>query len=565
MKRLMLIILLMATVSPAMAQDDSTPNVSFHVPKDANLPVDELSLLLSPLTRADLAEEVVLWRELLQNKLHTISEVQITMKYVNRDIQVSDGTHKNLAAFLSASRAFEKAQASAEGDTTEAGENERRDLEKKTLEARFSLKDAVVLALAREETAFQSHNLNLIVNRAMKSLKAQGKSEPFEEFVHVELGLANLVAEIDASEEGFQPGDEEKMAALEAAIEEISRKKTGVKNLIVEYLANLMRERDELVKRIRMVISVWETKGATLEDLANIENFINDVTSFKLDVADQATRLSLVTLWVKSEAGGIKLARSIGRFLGMLTAFWLLAMLVGTITSKGLSRAEHVSQLMKEFIIRSIRRVIFLLGFIMSLSIAGVNVAPILGVVGAAGFVIAFALQSTLGNFASGIMIMMYKPFDVGDSIDASGVMGVVKTMNLTSTIINTFDNKLVIVPNNSIWGGVITNITGSDTRRVDLVFRISYGDDSQLAEKIILEVLSEQQLILEDPEPNVRMHELSDFTVNFICRPWVKTSDYWTVRWEMTRKIRERFEAAGFSAPVDPGAFVKRLGGPKA
>ncbi len=565
MRMLLLFVLILTAAGQALGQVESPAESTYVVPKDESLPLDELSLLLDPFTSDDLAHEVVLWQELLKDKLRTISEVQITMKYLNQDIEVFEEVQNSIASFLAASLALNEGRAAALGDTTKTTADNVRKLDQALLEARFQLSTSVSLALSREAKAFQVHNLEVILDAAIESLRAQEKSGDYLEFTSVDQGLASLRARLAESGDEFDPNNEELMAMVTAEMGEILREKTGVRDLVLEYLASLMENRGDLVKRVRLVISEWEKKGASPEDVALIQLFVNEVTSFQLDVADHTTRWSLVKLWIESEEGGIKVAMNIGKFLAMMLLFGLLATMVGAITNRALHHTKNISQLMKNFIIRSIRRVIFLVGFMMTLSLLGVNIGPILGVVGAAGFVLAFALQSTLGNFASGIMIMIYKPFDVGDAIDASGVQGVVKTMNLTSTIINTFDNKLVIVPNNSIWGGVITNITGSKTRRVDLIFRISYGDDTALAEKIIHEVLAEQELILEEPEPTVEIHELSDFTVNFICRPWVKTSDYWNVRWALTRKIRERFTQAGFGPPIDPGAFVKRMGKPRA
>lgn len=563
MKTLLTLVLILICAGLALAETSIPEGTTFVVQRDETLPLDEMSLLLDPFTREDLTEEVLIWQDLLKIKLRTISEVQITMKYLNQDIHLIDNTLEDITSFRAAAAEQGEGFLASEGDTTQAAADKMRELDQAVIEARFKLVDTVKLALSREAKAYQGQNLELIIHRAMESLRATGENEPFEEFTTVELGLTNLRNRVHEENLEFDPNNAELMNKVTSELDGILIKKNGVRDLVKEYLANLLDDKGELAKRLRLVISEMEKKGASADEILAIETYVNDVTSFQLDVADNATRWSLIELWFKSEAGGIKVALNIGKFLALMLLFALISFLMGLITKKALSRTKNVSQLMRDFIIRSIRRVVMLVGFVLSLSILGVNIAPLLGMIGAAGFILAFALQSTLGNFASGIMIMVYKPFDVGDAIDAAGVMGTVNSMNLTSTIINTFDNKLVIVPNNSIWGSVITNITGSETRRVDLVFRVGYGDDTELAEKIIHEVLAEQEMILDEPEPNVKMHELSDFTVNFICRPWVLTTDYWTVRWELTRKIRERFDQAGFSAPVDPGGFIKRLGGP--
>jgi small conductance mechanosensitive channel len=173
-----------------------------------------------------------------------------------------------------------------------------------------------------------------------------------------------------------------------------------------------------------------------------------------------------------------------------------------------------------------------------------------LAAIGAAGFVVAFALQDTLSNVASGLLILAYRPFDVGDVVEAADTAGVVEAVSLFSTHIRTFDNKLVIVPNNDIWEGTITNATESDTRRVDMVFGIGYDDDVGKAKEILETVVKEHELVLDEPAPVVQLHELADSSVNFVCRPWARTGDYWTVYWDVTRAVKETFDRSGISIP---------------
>jgi small conductance mechanosensitive channel len=205
---------------------------------------------------------------------------------------------------------------------------------------------------------------------------------------------------------------------------------------------------------------------------------------------------------------------------------------------------------MRDFISKSVRRIVVIIGVVVALSALEIEVGPLLAVIAGAGFVIAFALQESLSNLASGIMILVYRPFDVGDSVEVANVSGSVKAMNLVSTTITTFDNKVVVVPNNSVWGGVITNATGSKTRRVDLVFGIGYDSDIGAAKAILERIVTEHPAVLKEPEPNIQMHELAESSVNFICRPWVKTADYWTVYWEVTRSVKEAFDKAGITIP---------------
>ena len=197
-----------------------------------------------------------------------------------------------------------------------------------------------------------------------------------------------------------------------------------------------------------------------------------------------------------------------------------------------------------------IRKLIFIVGFVVALSMLDINVGPLLAAIGAAGFIIGFALQGTLSNFAAGIMILIYRPYDVGDFVDIGGTFGTVNAMTIVSTTLMTIDNQKVVVPNNLIWGDKITNVTGTDKRRVDMVFGIGYSDDIAKAQRILEEILVDHEAILKDPEPVVKVHELADSSVNFVVRPWVKTENYWNVYWDITKTVKLRFDDEGISIP---------------
>jgi small conductance mechanosensitive channel len=184
------------------------------------------------------------------------------------------------------------------------------------------------------------------------------------------------------------------------------------------------------------------------------------------------------------------------------------------------------------------------------LSTLGVDITPLFALVGGASIILAFAMQDTLSNLASGLMIMIYRPFDEGDFVDVGGVAGTVKTTNIVATTVTTPDNQVIVIPNKNVWGNIITNVTASDTRRVDLVFGISYDDSIPEAIHVLEEAVAAHPLVLKEPEPTIRVNELADSSVNFICRPWVKTDDYWTVYWDLTRHVKELFDEAGISIP---------------
>jgi small conductance mechanosensitive channel len=185
-----------------------------------------------------------------------------------------------------------------------------------------------------------------------------------------------------------------------------------------------------------------------------------------------------------------------------------------------------------------------------ALSKFGIETASFIAVLAAAGFAIGFALQGSLSNFAAGIMVLVFRPFRVGDVIDAAGVLGVVKEIRLFNTIVATPDNIKVIVPNGKIYGDVIKNITGYDTRRVDMSFGIGYSSSIQKSYDIITGILKEDQRILQDPAPQIAVAELADSSVNFVVRPWVKKDDYWGVKFDVTEKVKKAFDEAGIEIP---------------
>jgi len=223
----------------------------------------------------------------------------------------------------------------------------------------------------------------------------------------------------------------------------------------------------------------------------------------------------------------------------------IFSSMVGSATSR-----MSLPALLSDFLVKAARWTVLIIGIIWALSTLEVSVAPLLAMFGAASFIIAFAMQDSLSNFASGLMILFFRPFDTGDLVDAGGVLGRVRTMNLVSTTIRTPDNKLMVVPNSKIWSDVITNATGVTKRRIDMEFGIGYSDDVDQAQQIIEEIVTRHPKILKEPEPIVRMNALGDSSVNFVCRPWVKPDDYWDVTWDVTEEVKKSFDAAGIGIP---------------
>jgi len=226
--------------------------------------------------------------------------------------------------------------------------------------------------------------------------------------------------------------------------------------------------------------------------------------------------------------------------------------LVGVITRlvKKLMGKAHMDSILVNFIGSIIKSILLLFVVIASLDQLGVNTTSLIALIGAAGLAVGLALQGSLQNLASGVMLIVFRPFKDGDFVEAGGTMGVVEEIGIFTTKMRTGDNKEVIVPNGQIFGGIITNYSARDTRRVDMVFGIGYGDDIRKAKELITGIIEADERILKDPAPLVAVGELADSSVNFNVRPWVKSSDYWSVYFDLNEKIKNAFDENGVSIP---------------
>lgn len=187
---------------------------------------------------------------------------------------------------------------------------------------------------------------------------------------------------------------------------------------------------------------------------------------------------------------------------------------------------------------------------IAALSQLGVQTTSFVAIIGAAGLAVGLALQGSLANFAAGVMLILFKPFGVGDFIEAGGTMGTVKEIQIFNTVLAHPDNRKIVVPNAQITGGLISNFSAIEKRRIDLVFGISYGDDMKKAKDVLLKLVTGDERVLKDPAPVVAVKELGESSVNLVCRPWVKPGDYWAVHFDTVEKGKVALEAAGITIP---------------
>jgi small conductance mechanosensitive channel len=445
--------------------------------QDIEIPVEELKILVKPLTRKELEVEAAAWMKLLRAKAKQISAAQLAVKRTNQAMDAADGKDQN--------------------------------------SAKEAIKDAAGLV---KRTA----------DEAAAEQKAAGvESEPAK--------LDDIAQKIDKEADTLS-GEQVETVADKA------------KQALLDKVIALRSEQTALIDRLNVVLDSLEAKGG---DVTAFRQYVSAVAGLNVDVSDASATWSAVTGWLLSDEGGLRWLWNIIKFVLVVFLTWALARLFGRLVLGLASRTSgRMSKLAQDAIARTLKTAVWIVGLVMALSMLEINVTPLLAAIGAAGLVIGLALQGTLSNIASGVMILLNRPFDVGDVVSAAGVTGKISEMSLVATIFRTFDNQTIVVPNNSIWGQVITNITANDTRRVDLTFSVGYSDDLDKAERIIMEVVQSHELVLEDPEPVVKVNELADSSVNIVCRAWARTSDYITVFWDVLRRVKDRFDAEGISIP---------------
>ncbi|EGN74711.1 small-conductance mechanosensitive channel [Idiomarina sp. A28L] len=241
-----------------------------------------------------------------------------------------------------------------------------------------------------------------------------------------------------------------------------------------------------------------------------------------------------------------------GKFVVAL-AIVIGGFVISRILTGGMKKRLHKSKIdnaVVSFMAGIIRTIIIIASILMALSHVGVQTTSFIAILGAAGLAVGLALQGSLSNFASGVMIMIYRPFKSGDYVDAGGIAGTVERIELFITILKTPDNKIVMVPNSKITSSEITNFSQEPIRRVDMLIGVSYNADLKKTKEVLMEVISSDERMLTDPAPRVSVTALNDSSVDFIVRPWVKSEDYWPMYWDSMERIKNALDANGIGIP---------------
>ncbi|HGE6089214.1 TPA: small-conductance mechanosensitive channel MscS [Vibrio cholerae] len=235
----------------------------------------------------------------------------------------------------------------------------------------------------------------------------------------------------------------------------------------------------------------------------------------------------------------------------------ILILFIGNLVVKGVAgsvvnvlKKKEMDKAVVDFIHGLVRYTLFIIVLIAALSRIGVQTASVVAVIGAAGLAVGLALQGSLSNFAAGVLIVAFRPFKSGDYVEIGGVAGSVDSIQIFQTVLKSPDNKMVVVPNSAVIGGAITNYSRHETRRVDMVIGVSYKSDLQKTKRVLRETLEKDPRILKDPDMTIGVLTLADSSINFVVRPWCKTSDYWAVYFDSMQAIKEALDANGIEIP---------------
>lgn len=252
---------------------------------------------------------------------------------------------------------------------------------------------------------------------------------------------------------------------------------------------------------------------------------------------------------------------SVGQAIVVLVLGWLLAGRLAAFARNRVNKTEGIDPTLGNFLASIVKWVVLAMVLVAVLGIFGIQATSIVAILGAASLAIGLALQGTLSDLAAGVMLVVFRPYKLGDFVDINGTSGTVKDLNLFVTELATGDNVQIIVPNGQAWGSVITNYSAHDTRRVDMVFGIDYGDDANEAKQVILDVVAGDARVMTDPAPWVRVTNLGDSSVDLTSRIWVASADYWEVKFHLTQAVKEAFDAKGISIPYPHSVEIQKKG----
>ncbi|MEC4853361.1 MAG: mechanosensitive ion channel family protein, partial [Jaaginema sp. PMC 1079.18] len=345
---------------------------------------------------------------------------------------------------------------------------------------------------------------------------------------------------------------------VDETLAQVAEAEADLKNQLVVNVTELQGEQTALIDRFQVVLNALDAKGG---DSTSYRKYIEAINAIELDITDtEGLGVRLMT-WLQSEEGGLRLGLSIGKFLGILLLAIALAPLIGMTVDKSLSRLNNA--LLRQFMVGLVKRGTVIVGFLLAVTSLGVSLGPLLALVGGVSFVLAFALQSNIGNFASGVMLMLYKPFDVGDRvlIPGTGLEASVREITLANTSFEHYSGKIITVPNATVWGSNIENIIPGEDRLLEYLFMIGSDADARAMKTVWDEVIENHPAINKDKwYMSMPYLSASSGSLMYWCGAFTSKQGYWTVYEEVLMGLWDGLKAAGVSFGINKEESYIRL-----
>jgi small conductance mechanosensitive channel len=607
--------------------------------KDPTIPVDELKLLLKPLTLEELQNEATAWMLLVKEKGKEISNAEIAIKRQNLSIENQKKASDNLDKAKQALDEAQKAQSIAKTGTPEyedatkkieaakaeltqaqeslkkvedakketkqdegltstlkkAAETGKLDEAQKVFEQAKQDRDKLMAGTPEYDAATQKlDTLEAAIKNFETAQQAQREVDPNSaEFQtvnqQVEEAKETLKQAVnDIQGEGGQPPTatessgtvkdanealkntnidnnsqssgttnlEQKGQQLEKTaekLEENAQNETDLKNQLVINVTNLQGAQTELIDRLNVVLQALEARGG---DIKPFQSYIQAITKTDIDVKDTQSFYPRIVAWLKSEQGGLRWVGNLVKFIAIMIGFAIASQILATTVDKTLKMSQ-VSKLLRDFAVVSIKRGGFFIGLLVALTALGVSLGPLLAVLGGLSFVLGFALQSNLGNFASGLMLMFNKPFDVGDEVKIGELWAFVDSITVANTKLKGFGGQIYTLPNNEVWGSTIQNFTTTENRKISISIRVDFSKNVAEAEKLLLETIKSVHGVLEDPAPTTFVWSFEEYYITVLVFAWTTKDDYWDAYSETIRRFQKALNESGIGVAAIPAHKV--------
>ena len=340
----------------------------------------------------------------------------------------------------------------------------------------------------------------------------------------------------------------DQLEAVEAQLEEAAAAEEDVKQELVLEVTQLQTEQTAIADRFKVILDAMDQRGGNTE---GYRQYIDAISGIEIDLNDTQGLVVRLMGWVRSEEGGLRWAKNVGIFVGIVSLSAIVAWVGGGWLESLFLKTSFASELMENFLVMIFRRGTVVVGILLGLTALEVSLGPLIALLGGASFVLAFALQSNLGNLASGLMLMINKPFDVGDEVKVSGMWVLVESISLANTTFRSWDNELISVPNNTVWNSNIYNLTHAPFRKVKHKLRLNVNEDLTRVKELLVEIVKSHPKVIQDKYIGTYIYWYQEDHIPITIACWATKDDYWYV-WEDTLiMIQERFKEEGIKIAI--------------